>query len=60
MDKVMTPLEFEKKMMEIVVKYGVDHESAHGCADDLMCDLLRSLGYDRGVHIFERMEKWYS
>ena len=35
-------------------------ELAHYLADKLMCELLRELGYDEGVDIFERIQKWYS
>lgn len=37
-----------------------DTESAHATADDIMCELLRELGYEEGVEIFEQMEKWYA
>lgn len=35
-------------------------EVAHILADELMCKLLRELGYGEGVDIFEKMDKWYS
>lgn len=35
-------------------------EMAHILADELMCKLLRELGYGEGVDIFEKMDKWYS
>ena len=39
-----------------------DHntEMAHILADELMCKLLRELGYGEGVDLFEKMDKWYS
>ena len=37
-----------------------DPELNHISADELMCDLLCSLGYDEGVEIFKNMMKWYS
>ena len=37
-----------------------DTEMAHILADELMCKLLRELGYSEGVDIFEQMNKWYS
>lgn len=37
-----------------------DTEMAHIHADELMCELLRELGYGEGVDIFEKMSKWYS
>lgn len=54
----MTTLEFAQKMREIS-KYG-DIEESHGKADDLMCRLLRELGYGDGIDIFEAMDKWYA
>ena len=35
-------------------------EMAHILADELMCKLLRELGYGEGIDIFEEMDKWYS
>ena len=35
------------------------HES-HREADDLMCEVLRQLGYEEGVAMFVEMQKWYS
>ena len=29
-------------------------------ADNLLCSLLETLGYDQGVGIFSRMGKWYA
>ena len=54
----MTPEEFAKKMEELSLNG--DIEEAHGNADDLMCELLRQLGYGEGVQIFQEMEKWYA
>jgi hypothetical protein len=57
----MTPEEFAEKMGKIFSppkKY--DNERAHVEADDLMCDLLRKLGYEAGVEIFSDAELWYA
>ncbi len=35
-------------------------EKTHILADELICKLLRELGYGEGVDIFEQMYKWYS
>lgn len=60
----MSPEEFADKMTKIashVDEFGhFDDEVVHIKADDLMCDLLRSLGYQEGVHIFENLPKYYS
>ena len=53
----MTPKEFAEKMRALNIG---DEESDHGNADDLLCELLRSLGYSEGVEEFEKMKKWYA
>lgn len=53
----MLPKDFKKKMKEISLS--TDPEGAHGAADELMCQLLKELGYSEGVRIFDKMEKWY-
>jgi hypothetical protein len=55
----MTPEEFAAKMREIR-RHDDDPEAAHGDADQLMTDLLRSLGYSEGVAEFDQMRKWYA
>lgn len=54
----MKPEEFAEKMREAART--TNTEWAHQAADDLMCELLRSLGYEEGVKVFEEMEKWYA
>jgi hypothetical protein len=61
----MTPEEFAAKMREEfpINEHGnaaYDKEGAHAQADDIICDLLESLGYAEGVEIFRRAEKWYA
>jgi hypothetical protein len=53
----MTPEEFKERMEKCRSE---DIEAGHGYADDLMCELLRSLGYGEGIEVFENMEKWYA
>ena len=53
----MTPEEFAKAMKETQCS---DTEIAHCLADDLMCDLLKSLGYEEGIAIFLESDKWYA
>ena len=55
----ITPAEFEDKMKEIV-NSGMEPDEAHIEADSLMMDILKSLGYEKGVQYFDAMEKWYS
>ena len=54
----MTPEQFAERMKEIALN--TDLEMSHGDADDLMCELLVSLGYAEGVYTFVDMDKWYA
>ncbi len=56
----MASAEFLKKMKTIFHEKGYDEEKAHSSADRLMCQLLRQLGYEEGVVVFEHAKKWYS
>ncbi|MBQ7315689.1 MAG: hypothetical protein IJW90_01115 [Clostridia bacterium] len=35
-------------------------EAGHICCDEVMCDLLRELGYGAIVEVYDKQEKWYS
>lgn len=37
-----------------------DQQIDHGRADDILCELLKSLGYTETVEAFERVGKWYA
>lgn len=37
-----------------------DTEVAHCRADDVLCDILLQLGYDKAVAEFIKMAKWYA
>lgn len=56
--KPMPPDEFRDRMAAIF-KNGKPEED-HGDADNLLCEVLRSLGYGDGVREFESGHKWYS
>ena len=51
---------FAEEIKEAAERYANDVDIAHSIADGIMCDLLRELGYGKGVDIFEDMPKWYS
>jgi len=59
---LITAAEFERQMKQINIEraYDRDEERSHILADKLMCDTLKSLGYEAGVVIFENMPKYYS
>ena len=57
----MTPGEFAQRMRDIYPEDDCyDPEVAHGPADDLLCEVLRELGYGEGVGTYEEAVKWYS
>lgn len=59
----MTPEEFKQAMAGAYHQhYEIDNyeENVHIKMDNIMCDLLRSLGYGEGIDIFENTPKWYS
>ena len=56
--KAMTPEEFLEKMREQAENY--DIEKVHSRMDDLLCEVLESLGYEEGVRVFQDNEKWYA
>lgn len=37
-----------------------DTESAHAEADDVLCDLLKELGYIKIVEEYHKVSKWYA
>ena len=60
---ILTPEEFEEKMFLIKKRFydeAGDKEVCHMKMDDEMCALLSSLGYGKGIDIFESTDKWYA
>jgi len=39
---------------------GNDTEMCHVEADDVLCGLLRHLGYEDVTRIYEKIDKWYA
>lgn len=61
--KPITPEEFERRMKEIKKTYYDemgDIELAHRLADDLMTEVLNSLGYSEGLAVNKSMKKWWA
>jgi hypothetical protein len=56
----LTPSQFMRRMLDILEDLGPDTEEVHRQADDVMCELLRDLGYGEGVAVFCTIEKWYA
>ena len=55
---IMTPEEFARQMGQLAEND--DEEVRHIRMDDLMCEMLTSLGYSEGVTIFDGTYKWYA
>jgi len=55
---IITPSKFAENMKAIMQSHGC--EDAHKKADDLLCKVLRCLGYHEGVETFENTIKWYA
>jgi hypothetical protein len=45
---------------EVTRTFGRDIEGAHSMADDILCNLLVSLGYKEVVDAWEEVPKWYA
>ena len=56
----MDPDVFKNTMNELAVSTSLDKEDRHRKMDALMCEVLRSIGYDDGIDIFEETSKWYA
>lgn len=54
----MTREEAIKDLIEL--QKSRDMEAAHITADDILCRLLRSLGYADVVSAWEQLPKWYA
>lgn len=57
-ENVLTPEEFEERMIYIRNEYLDDWEMSHKEMDDCMIELLCSLGYEAGCEIFITTPKW--
>jgi hypothetical protein len=55
-----TPEEFRDRMILISMDENTWYDDEHMAADNLMTELLKSLGYREGCQVFEDMEKEYS
>ncbi len=51
---------FTTEMQKAYQKYGDDEEIAHSMMDGIMCEILKKLGFAKGVEIFNETPKWYA
>jgi len=49
---LLTPIQASAKMRHIMEEFHDDPEALHGDADDLLCEILESLGYVELVKLF--------
>jgi len=49
-----------EKLREIQSLGEGDPEAAHSMADEVLCDLLRQLGFADVVEEWSKVEKWYA
>ena len=56
-EEKISPEEFERRMRECE---SGDYEVAHARMDELMCQVLRDLGYGTGIDVFDQQDKWYA
>lgn len=57
-ESIPTPDEFLKDMQTVASSN--DPEWSHGYMDDMMCNLLKQLGYGEAIEVFRHTEKWYA
>ena len=55
-----TPEEFKNEMKKILEQHHNDKETFHVAADEYICDVMKALGFEEGIQIFENADKWYS
>ena len=55
--KPISPKKFAEGMKKL---QSSDNEAAHSDMDNLMCELLKSLGYTEGVEVFQNQQRWYA
>ena len=56
----ITPEMAETLMERLMQDFSHDTEQFHRLSDILFCHILRDMGYEKAVDIFERHEKWYA
>lgn len=54
---LLTPAEFAEKMQKAAA---MEPERGHVDMDELMAELLRSLGYGDGIDVFDNATRWYA
>ena len=57
-ENIPTSDEFLKDMQTVASSN--DPECSHVYMDDMMCDLLKQLGYGEAIEVFRHTEKWYA
>lgn len=50
----------EASLVKVIKDSAGDPEWAHAAADDILCEVLRRLGYNKLIDLYEDVEKWYA
>lgn len=62
--KLISPEEFEAEVRRIINDAHktliFDDETLHIDLDDLLCETLKSLGYEKGVDLYNEVPKYYA
>ena len=58
MDKPINTRPYMKRLK--AAQQDHDTESAHFEADDVLCELLKALGYTKIVEEYDKVKKWYA
>lgn len=56
----MTGQEAIAELNELVKLSAGDQEAAHSRGDEVLCELLTSIGYDDVVEVWNKINKWYA
>lgn len=56
----MNPQQAIEELQAIVNKDDEDYDSGHEAADEILCQLLKHLGYEEIVKVYYEIGKWYS
>lgn len=56
---IITPKEFENRMKEVLDENKEWIEGGHEDMDALLCEVLKSLGYEDGIDLYLNADKWY-
>ena len=54
---------YKRRLLDVIEKLKrreYDEEFAHRDADDIICELLKELGFGDVVEVYDKIPKWYA